>query len=443
MSSGKTTAAEHESPYLVDDEEYLEESDYESGSEYETDEDKDCQEDEAVEAGTDDNDDGMLLLLQARRRMLEQQEKNMISQKDCGDDDSSDDECEEKEESSVEGLDVHEEGIDLIQETHQRLSMNGGSKTDNIYIRSPSRSPASSTPNRSPSRSGRNSLGLLPQSENNENNMTSLRRRQRDENAELWKLLRHSQNRVAETKSLVEKVENSEEFESASKESNLDNSCEDGSATSRNMNSSFQMEDEKKCEDDVERNFEQENRELFELLQQSKHRLEEAARKKVEDAEKEAAADELKGCAKINPYKDIKNLPDVPEDKCSAGDLTQKELLIAMAVAEEAARSGRGEFVTPSKDVLRTRDLSSFDFLNEETNVSTPQTPAEIGLRQEQNQFRTLYKTLSTRWKEFKERAREIDCENNYQIAMQRAAAMRRSSRMLLNGILPTKQLQN
>lgn len=87
-----------------------------------------------------------------------------------------------------------------------------------------------------------------------------------------------------------------------------------------------------------------ENHELQALLKISKKRLSlnaEEELKRKEEAKNNK--DETKPKEKMeNPYKEIENLPDeVPADNDDELTLTQKELLIAMAVAEEAASRER------------------------------------------------------------------------------------------------------
>mmetsp|Transcript_17555 Transcript_17555/g.26599 ORF Transcript_17555/g.26599 Transcript_17555/m.26599 type:complete len:406 (-) Transcript_17555:10-1227(-) len=366
------------------------ESSYESDSDYET----DSEEEEEAIADEEGDDDGMELLMQARRRMQEQKEKESEVEEHDSDESEYDEESEEESDDDEDLESEVEEGVEHL-DLNEKI---GDSSQRSLHSESPIQAQWVS-----PSKGidkAKSTAGLLPEAENDASNMTALRRRQRDENAELWELLRHSQNRVAETKDLVDKVEKAEQTESGEdSDGELDvkentestpaarDSLEVTDSDAKENSPKFQMEDEKKSEDEVERDFEEENRELFELLQQSKLRLEEAARKKEEEAEKEAAADERID-VKENPYMDLDNLPDAPEDKTDDEDLTQKELLIAMAVAEEAARSGTGNFVTPPKEVLRSRDLASFEFLKEEeenacTSPSEAQTSEDITVEEE------------------------------------------------------------
>jgi len=284
-------------------------------------------------------------------------------------------------------------------------------------------------------------------------NQTSIRRRQRDENAELWALLRHSQRRLI-SKPLVE----AEKAVSRDVDSDIDSDSDEETGENDNpvkvspteeSNTAFNFQDEKKCEDEVERDFEKENEELFELLQKSKQRLEDSARKKAEEAEKEAAADTGRRLTK-NPYKDLQNLPDAEEENNeNKSNLTQKDLLIAMAVAEEASRSGSVYFVTPAKDVLRSRDMSSFGFLiedeDEQTNKNIFESPSsdDDSVLEEQNHFRVAYETLVTKLSDFKERAREIDAQQQYRAALRTAELVRQSSHMFFASLSPRKRMLN
>jgi len=175
--------------------------------------------------------------------------------------------------------------------------------------------------------------------------------------------------------------------------------------------------------------------------------LADAARKKAEEAEKEAATDKGRRLTK-NPYKDLQNLPDTEEEN-SDNNLTQKDLLMAMAVAEEAARSGSVYFVTPSKDVLRSRDASSFEFLMKEEDAIASRQIMEStksdddSVLEEQNRFRVAYKNLVTKWSEFKDRAREIDAQQQYRAALRTAELVRQSSHMFFAGLSPRKRVLN
>jgi hypothetical protein len=236
-------------------------------------------------------------------------------------------------------------------------------------------------------------------------------RRERDENAELWALLRQSQSRVAETKDLVID-DDSDEEEDGEAPSAGDDSPKATVAFGHVEPASAVTTDE---DEESKRNFKQENAELWELLAKSKSRLEEAALQKMKDAEKAAAADEAAPPTKReeNPYKDLQSLPDEVPDESDEAALTQKELLLAMAVAEEAARSGKEIFATPSKEELRTRDIDSFEFLKKkEILPAIPETPIGNNAKEEERErsrLAFLSQKLSQRWTSFRQRVNEID----------------------------------
>lgn len=211
------------------------------------------------------------------------------------------------------------------------------------------------------------SASRLPTSEINESTMTYLRRKQQEENAELWELLRQSKARIEDQQS--KSMENEEKHSKVN-------------------------------ENEIEQTFEQENRELFDLLQQSKKRLDDA----VSKAEKEKVANDK---VKANPYMDLQILPEIGEDEVISGaDLTTKELLTAMAVAEEAARSGKDIFETPAREVLQSRDYTSFAFLKEENEaLDEEQSTETLLIQEERNNCRAIYNVLKKRWEEFEKTA--------------------------------------
>lgn len=232
-----------------------------------------------------------------------------------------------------------------------------------------------------------------------------LRRRQRDENAELWALLQQSKFRIQSTRNLVIEESDIDESETGVTE---DETSVDGEAKPEPSDSVVKT-DEQRREEERQRKFQKENRELWELLQKSKNRLEEAAKAKIKEAAKAATADVPVPVARIeNPYKDIDTVPDEAE---SEDALTQKELLLAMAVAEEAARSGKEVFETPSKAELRNRDINSFDFIKKEL-AKVPETPIGNDAKEEErerNRLALLTQALSNRWTSFRTRVGDLD----------------------------------
>ena len=245
------------------------------------------------------------------------------------------------------------------------------------------------------------------------------RRKERDENAELWALLRQSKTRIEETKNLVPDIDDT--VDEDEEEGNEDNNEDYGTKKGKELPSQVTggHEDEKKDEESSRRNFQKENEELWELLVQSKRRLEEAALQKAKQAEQAAAADESStfDALKKNPYQEINKLPDQPT--VDENELSMKELLIAMAAAEEAARSGSETFVSPPKEILRNRDLDSFEFLKAESQKEQQskqplkQPPKPLSgpeeIAREQSRFRLLRKTLANKWSDFKKRTKDID----------------------------------
>lgn len=233
-----------------------------------------------------------------------------------------------------------------------------------------------------------------------------LRRRQRDENAELWALLQQSKFRIQSTRNLVIQESDIDESETGAVE---DETSVDDEVAKPETSPGVVKTDEQRREEERQRKFQKENRELWELLQKSKNRLEEAAKAKIKEAAKAAAADVVVPAARIeNPYKDIDAVPDEAE---SEDALTQKELLLAMAVAEEAARSGKEVFETPSKAELRNRDINSFDFIKKEM-AKVPETPIGNDAKEEErerNRLALLTQALSNKWTSFRARVGDLD----------------------------------
>ena len=232
--------------------------------------------------------------------------------------------------------------------------------------------------------------------------------RHRDENAELWDLLRQSKNRIQSTRNIIVEESDIDESErSAGVAVEDDESADEGmSPLTRGVKTDQDLREEER-----QRKFQKENRELWELLQKSKNRLEEAAKAKMKEASKAAAAADMPPPAVTrieNPYKDIDTVPDEAETEDA---LTQKELLMAMAVAEEAARSGKECFETPCREELRTRDIRSFDFLKKEFG-QVPETPIGNDAKEEERErdrFTMLTQALSSQWTSFRAAVGDLD----------------------------------
>jgi len=445
------------------DEEY--ESNLDSESDSDSDEDENSHSEAEVENENEslEEADGLELLRLAKLRMAEQKDVDYttlpftteIKKEEFFNDDIDQVDAVELEEEAEETED------ETLEESDDEFCAESVPKTPAkpIMQKAPARpstrpkmndedAPLRRTASRSPRRNLDSSGGVTFQMQEGDND-SAIKRRERDENAELWALLRHSQRRLTETQSLVENIEKTKaelNYDDSDEETN-DNENDDHAeniSPAPVSNSTLEFQDEKKCEDEVERDFEKENQELFELLQKSKRRLDEAARKKAEEAERKATAEE----AKRNPYKDLQNISDSIDDN-GENDLTQKDLLIAMAVAEEAARSGNPYFVTPSKEDLRSRNVNSFQYLIKERKIIPVVSDSESSddddsVLEEQNRIRFAYKKLVAKWSEFKERAAEIDAKQQYQSALRTAEIMKKSSRMFFQNLSPkNKRLRN
>lgn len=300
----------------------------------------------------------------------------------------------EEDDYSSGSSEVESNDVDVVQ-VECRRHLNRGMSTSGLFGKQPLKSIESKKPpvRRGISRAASASHLFSTKAQNNDGHMSHLRRLQREENAELWELLRQSKARIEQQN-----------------------------------NASFCLKNENSTKrEEIEHNFEQENRELFDLLQQSKRRLDDA----VSKAEEKAAKDK----EKANPYMDLHILPEIGEDEeILETDLTTKELLTAMAVAEEAARSGKDNFETPTKDVLRSRDYSSFAFLkeDEENESLDDDQPEELFLIQEErNNCRAIYNLLSKRWGDFEKRA-----------TLRMFTLVRQTSKLLLNGFSAQKKIE-
>mmetsp|Transcript_32559 Transcript_32559/g.49082 ORF Transcript_32559/g.49082 Transcript_32559/m.49082 type:complete len:329 (-) Transcript_32559:188-1174(-) len=301
----------------------------------------------------------------------------------------------EEDDYSSGSSEVESNDVDVIK-VECRRHMSRGMSTSALFGKQPLKSTESKEPTvkRGISRAASASHLFSTKARNNDGSpMSHLRRLQREENAELWELLRQSKARIEQQ---------------------------------NNASLSLKKEDATKREE-IEQSFEQENLELFDLLQQSKRRLVDA----VSKAEEKAAKDkEL-----ANPYMDLRILPEIGEDEeISETDLTTKELLTAMAVAEEAARFGKDSFETPTKDVLRSRDYSSFAFLKEDKeneSLDDDQPDELLLIQEERNNCRAIYNLLSKRWDDFEKRA-----------TLRMFTLVRQTSKLLLNGFSARKKIE-
>jgi hypothetical protein len=353
--------------------------DNESGSDSEGDEDDVDDENEANIQQTDDVEDDFALLALAKKRLAAQEAH-----------DSSVRETSEKSEADV----VIETEVDN-NEDDDSVSTSGSTEEENEE-----ENDASPVILQEEKKDDHVSFAAEPQ------------RRHRDENAELWALLQQSKNRIQSTKHVI-----IEESDADEEEDDDDDEKEEDSSGAHTNPDEIKPEKTKKNavddsrEEERKRKFETENQELWDLLQKSKNRLEEAARTKMKNSSKEALQDDaalpIIPAARIeNPYKDIDSMPDEAND---ANELTQKELLLAMAVAEEAARSGKEVFETPSREELRLRDIKSFDFLKD---AFVPETPIGDDAKEEErerNRFALLTQALSNKWAAFRAQLGDLD----------------------------------
>ena len=354
-----------------------------------------------------DVDDDFALLAFAKKRLAEQQEKEDQQAKEAEEEEDEDDEEEE---------DNEEEEDD--EDDDSPVATDPVNVDESVAESSNDEQPKSFIVEETPVQEEKKEDSVVAPTDT-----PSAPRRERDENAELWALLRQSKSRIELTKSMVEEVEKVDDGSEAKERATdrdealegEDDASEGEDATSEGEDdakpaaSASGYEDDEK-EEETKRDFEQENRELWALLQKSKSRLEETALAKMKEAEKAAAADdELPPPRAANPYKDIDAVPDHAE---SDDVLTQKELLLAMAVAEEASRSGKEVFTTPLKEELRNRDIQSFDFLKEQQTPKVPETAIRNDAKEEERErsrFAHLSQTLGSRWTNFKKRINEID----------------------------------
>eukprot|EP00545_Synedropsis_sp_CCMP1620_P007181 CAMPEP_0119012050 /NCGR_PEP_ID=MMETSP1176-20130426/6047_1 /TAXON_ID=265551 /ORGANISM="Synedropsis recta cf, Strain CCMP1620" /LENGTH=437 /DNA_ID=CAMNT_0006964951 /DNA_START=71 /DNA_END=1384 /DNA_ORIENTATION=- len=382
------------------------------------DESDDEEEEDATDPGHNDvdMDDDHALLAMAKRRLAEQQAKQEILDQqaraaaaEAEEDDDDDDHYSEEEDGDDQVKPATNDDDGAEEETTSDDDDEDEQQEEN-------------TGNDQKGVDGKQTLSVTIPEPTDDTEGASPTRRERDENAELWALLRESQTRVAETKDMVVVADDddsdSEDEDGATPEPS--SAVESEAVTDDVVDSTADGMTEEENLEESKRNFEKENQELWELLAKSKCRLEEAALQKMREAEKAAAADEdlpprRKSVVDENPYKDIDVLPDEATSGESEEALTQKELLLAMAVAEEAARSGKEIFETPSKEELRTRDIESFEFLKTDQPTNLPEIPeAPIGNdameeERERNRFATLSQSLSTRWTAFRQRVNEID----------------------------------
>ena len=266
-------------------------------------------------------------------------------------------------------------------------------------------------------------------------------KKRREENAELWALLQASKQRLSMTQHLLDE-DLKEKATSDSKNDSVDESPDDENkdqidsstilsddtqnqkldsnntvqqlTTEQNLSADAPPQPRATKETDAEAEKQrrrQENAELWELLVQSKRRLEIANPTADETATSESsdvmnsdsAYDTNKG--KTKDYFNDYILPDeaaIEESNTKSNDerydgededeaairLSAKELLVAMAVAEEAAISGKDSHQTTI--VPRTelkRELDTFSFIKSKCSISGPKSSQKTNSEQNDNTY--------------------------------------------------------
>ena len=429
-------------------------------SDSESEEEEEEEEEESKEADEVGNEYDLLAL--AKRRMAaiapvspDEQEEDSSSEEE----DSSDSE----EESDEDGNEPHVSQANYLQEAVDNKTSSGFSPSNAgplqySFLEEAMKKKSSPLPKIWTGR--RSSKPHLPGEEGMKTSPQgpSSTRRKRQENAELWALLSQTQSRLEATKDLVEAIEKEDrEKDVDGGDDEVENTSDEGEPTSSKTKTEPHEDEKKQEEEEIQkRDFQQENRELWDLLIESKRRLEEAEKARQEAEEEKRRPKEKKSQKEENPYAKIDTIPDEPfSDKLDEAALTQKDLLLAMAVAEEAARSGRDSFLTPDREILRERDMDSFAFLKEDrekeqqaklamtTNEDAeaeaakqqssrkllaqhraylresftellsgvPRLPIrnEKEEQQERNRLRALTGTLAGRWKAFRMQSEQVD----------------------------------
>mmetsp|Transcript_5228 Transcript_5228/g.7682 ORF Transcript_5228/g.7682 Transcript_5228/m.7682 type:complete len:367 (-) Transcript_5228:386-1486(-) len=340
--------AKDEPSFVTDDEETSEE-----------------EQEEVIESGgeEDDDDDAYALLALTKRRIQEQKEKEDESvpfppndeddtvEEDEGGADGGDGEQEEEDEVAENGKD----GGVVDENEHNDEKVSASDTVQQEISSSPSTSSKDEEKKEySPGEEGGvpNAAGQLPRKSPDVPGGTY------EANAELWALLNQSKKRLG-GKAAVLNIDAPPKSPSRSTSGGVPGSPSQGGAPSapapKTQEDLLREVMEKKDKNAVtvqesinaRRDMDKEDAELRALLDMTKKRLALAAEKAKTPEEKAAVKKKME-----NPYADL----DVPED--------QKQLLIAMAIAEEAARSGQETFATAE---LKTEDLSrsidSFAFL--------------------------------------------------------------------------------
>jgi len=314
----------------------------------------------------DDDDDGYALLALTKRRIQEQKEKEAEAvptpSNEEDDTEEEDDESDanggdgEQEEDEVAENEKDEGVVGENEHEHEDEQVSASDAVQQETSSSPSTS--SKDEEKKEYSSGdeggvRNAAGQIPRKS------PDIPEGTHQANAELWALLNQSKKRLG-GKAAVLNID-SVAPKSPSRSTSGGSPSQGGGDPSAAAPAPKTQEEllrevlEKKDKNAVtvqesinaRRDMDKEDAELRALLDATKKRLALAAEKAKTPEEKAAVKKKME-----NPYADL----DVPED--------QKQLLIAMAIAEEAARSGQETFATAE---LKTEDLSrsidSFAFL--------------------------------------------------------------------------------
>mmetsp|Transcript_26762 Transcript_26762/g.37734 ORF Transcript_26762/g.37734 Transcript_26762/m.37734 type:complete len:371 (+) Transcript_26762:157-1269(+) len=321
---------------------------------------------EEIENGgeVDDNDDdGYALLALTKRRIQEQKEKEAEEVSPANDDEEEQEEGQEGEgvQKEQEGDDAAEDG-GVVNESEPGENNGKVSATDNEI----SSSPSASSKDEEKKEDSSGEEGGAEKKSNSVASQQSLRKSPEipegthQANAELWALLNQSKKRLG-GKAAILSMDGPPKSPSRASSGGTAASAQGSpgrapsAAAPKTQDELLKQVVEKKDRNSIaiqesinaRRDKDKEDAELRALLEATKKRLALAAEKAKTPEEKAAVKKKME-----NPYADL----DVPED--------QKQLLIAMAIAEEAAMSGKESFATVElKKEDLSRSIDSFQFL--------------------------------------------------------------------------------
>ena len=181
------------------------------------------------------------------------------------------------------------------------------------------------------------SLGTMMPRTDSENSLRSYRS---EENDEIWDLLNQSRSRIAETTAREQGPNKKTDYDD---DDDDDLSTIASNAAGEMIDQSIRSTVSSVCEDDEDS--------IVRLLNRSKQRLDKEEGNSANDRN-------VSTTTIVTTTKKKKNHNcAIPDEKESEEDvLTQKELVIAMAKAEEAARTGKDTFETPSAELLRKEE---------------------------------------------------------------------------------------